>query len=339
MKIEYINTTMHSYCDEDASFEEYIYYYDFFVDNNLDHILEIHLNSCYGDFISDHFRDIDDYPQNFTRDNYNVTVNVFTNLDEEMYYYYSRARKIGEDIKVIQKYSDDLSNIRIQFNDNDYLTFEEALNQIRTIFLKQIPKMILFEFTKSLIFESNFRTTPGESLFKQKNELEDTLNYSAFIYFMQKDLTTLNIKDLYRIKNDFLGLNIYLNPFFDQQKEIKEAIRDIFYDTDRVGIKKAKYVTKRERLKRIFYVYLMTEYPQIYFDDERKTMVENTEIYLELRKLGYIFHECDTNNGDIYSVSVPSQVNRHILNDKKIIKDIKKIKINFDDTLYNLKVN
>lgn len=314
-------STQSNYDGVDENIE---FYYDFFINESLEHILKVHLNSNYGDLRCGDFADKSDFPQYYSRDVYNIISSVLFNLEEEIHFYFSKARKLGEDIEQTQKYSDNLSNIKIQFNSGNYLTFSQAVDNIRTIFLQFIPKPILFKFIKSLIFESNFRYGSEESLFKQSNIFKDTINYTALVYFIQRDLMNITIGDLYKIKNDLLGLNILVNPFFEQQTKAINRVKRLYENLDSIVIKDGKYNTIEKRLQRIFDVYLIINYPSIYFPTITQK-ITNADIYVELRKLGYKFNEYDTSDiSTINRVDASPNIS-HIASDKKFIAEMQNI--------------
>ncbi len=322
MKIEYIKELIISNydgCDENCEV-----YYAFHVDDALKYILEIHLNSDYGTYRNDNFGNINRFPKNHMGDMYIVIMDVLTNLHEEIHFYYNKALKTGKDFGIKQVYRDNFSNIKIKFDNSDYLSFEEALNKIQTIFLQYIPKNILFTFTKSLIFDSNFRMTPSERLLKQKDELKNMINYSAFIYFIQIDLLKITMDDLNYIKEDLLGWNFRLNPFFDQKTKVIDEVSKIFKNFKTIQIKEGKYIQKKDRLKRIYDVYIMTQYANIYFGSENKSGKYH-RIIVELRKLGYIFTEYYLDDTDLLNTADTAPYNSHIRSDEEIIENIKKI--------------
>ncbi|HES59542.1 MAG TPA: hypothetical protein ENO18_03835 [Caldithrix sp.] len=339
MEILFVNESIQSNYDDEDIYDfgdNFQIYFNFFIDISLNHALELHLNSNYGNFDSDNFKGKSHFPKYLSIDVYDVVSGVLLNLDETIYFYFSKARKLGEDIRKLEKYNDSISNIRIQFSDGSFLTFSQALDSIRTLFLQFMPKNVLFQFIKTLIFESNYRYGSAALLFKQSDIFDNTINFTALVYFIQKDLENITIEDFYKIKNDLLGLNIVVNPFFEHKADAIDKVQQLYENLNSIVIREGKHATKEERFKRIFDVYLLTTYQDVFFPMASKKIPE-TSLYVELRKLGYRFNEFDTPNVSTITTAEAAPFTKHIRDDKKYIKKIKNIE--FKEYIYDHNFN
>jgi|688.fasta_scaffold226930_1 hypothetical protein len=317
----------------DGLLEDYETHLFFCVDKTIEDILTLHLNSDYGTTTSR--RTFERYGP-FTKlpeiDNFFLITKILSNnIPYRVIEYFDEAWRIYKK-DYFGNLDFNIDILRIKFSDTEHLTYLEIIECLCNAFLALLPQKTILEFSKKLIFSYSYDSFPFQ-LFTQKAQLDfftqqSSFNYTALVYMIQKDITKLNFFDISRIKKDVFNMQIEFNPFFDKQTEIIKKINKIFYNFGKIKINISKTGTKDEKFKRIYDIYLMTEYPNIYFEPEDKNKLSNKEIYLELLKLGYSYGE----GYDDESINA-SKYHTQIKRDLELIDELKKIEIPFNDYL------
>lgn len=304
--------------NRNSEFENYDTRLFFSVNRSIDEILTLHLNSAYGeDTNRNDFERYNYFPKFHEIEDFFLISKILSdNIPNEVSWYFERAwHKYKKDFS--SNMSFDINILHIKFLDTDYLSYAKTVESMCDSFLGILPTKKILEFSKELIFRCSYDAQPFE-FYSQKS----SINYTALVYLLQKDLTSLTFFDITQIKKDVFNRQIQFNPFFDTQFEIIGKIKDIFYQLEKIKINDTKTGNKDEKLKRIYDIYLMTKYPNIYFESEDKNKLSNKEIYLELLKLGYSYGE----EYDDESMNA-SKYHRQIQRELKLIDELKKINI------------
>jgi hypothetical protein len=220
--------------------------------------------------------------------------------------------------------------IQIKFIDTGYLNFDEAYRELRNYFFSILDKKTILEFVKGVIF------TNTDYNFHNISKIEVlggyVVNYTALVHFMQIDLCNLRVEDLEYVKKDFIEMTIKINPLFDTQQVIKENIRDLFYFNDGIKINNTKNISKYEKLRRIFDIYLITKYPEIYLDAYSGQDITDKDIFMQLRKFGFTFGKSNDTTWDEKNLKLESRYN-HTFIEKDILVMNKIRSINLGDMI------
>lgn len=301
--------------------ESYVFCLLFRVDKSIDEVLSLHLNSNYGEITCrEDFESYNYFPKFITGDFYLISKALSDGIPNEVFRYFEEAWHIyKKDISA--DLNSNINTLRIKFTDTDYKTYAEIVESICNAFLTLLPSKKILEFSKELVFTCSYDALPFEFYTKKTS-----INYTALVYLIQKDLTKLTYFDITRIKKDVFNSHILFNPFFDTQFEIIDKIKDIFYRLGKIKVNKTKTGNKDIKYKRIFDIYLMTTYPTIYFMSDSIEKLTNKEICQKLLELGYSY-------GDILGSDsiLTSKYNRQVKRDLNLIEQLKKIDIPFDD--------
>jgi len=226
-------------------------------------------------------------------------------FDKAFYHYCKYSEK---DENHIIAYEEDIrENLVVKyFNCEDKFTFNELLIFLQNILLDRLNIEEKFYFVKSIIFR------------------EKVFDFNAFIFFLKKDLNSIQMNDIKKANNqeNFI-LNISFNPFIDKKYDIKKIIDELYYMSpiENLKINNKEYMSKVDRLKRIFEVYYLNQYIGI-----KSTRI----IYKELRKKGYIFNNY-MNRNDLSDLTIESNDGKHQVQlDLNYILNVQKLEILFD---------
>lgn len=307
--------------NRNSEFENYDTRLFFSVNRSIDEILTLHLNSAYGeDTNRNDFERYNYFPKFHEIEDFFLISKILSdNIPNEVNWYFERAwHNYKKDFS--SNMSFDINVLHIKFLDTDYLSYEKAVESMCDSFLGILPTKKILEFSKELIFRCSYDAQPFE-FYSQKS----SINYTALVYLLQKDLTSLTFFDITQIKKDVFNRQIQFNPFFDTQSEIIEKIKKIFYQLGKIKINDTKTGNKDEKLKRIYEIYLIITYPTIYFQTEKRIALKNSELYSKLIELGYSY-ESQYENDSINA----SKHHRQIQRELELIKELKKINIPFD---------
>lgn len=304
----------------DDGIESYVACLLFCIDKSINETLNLYLNSSFGE--RTYWKDFESY-ENFPKfeggDFFIISKVLSDGIPKEINWYFEQAWSVyKKDILLNRDFN--INTLRLQFLDTDYLTYAETVESICNAFLVLLPPKKILEFSKELIFTCSYDALPFE-FFSQKS----SINYTALVYLIQKDLTTLTFSDITRIKKDVFNKQIQFNPFFDTQFEIIGKIKYIFYQLGKIKINDTKTGSKDEKLKRTFDIYLMTTYPDIYFISDSKEKLTNKDIYTELLNIGYSYGE-QYGDESIDASKYHCQIKREL----ELIDALKKIEIPFD---------
>lgn len=305
----------------DSEFENYETRLFFRVDRSIDEILTLHLNSAYGEYTcKKDFERYDYFPKFHELEDFFLISKILSNnIPNEVSWYFEKAwHNYKKDFS--SNVAFDINILQIKFLDTDYLSYAKTVESMCDAFLALLPTKKILEFSKKLIFTCSYDALPFK-FYSQKS----SINYTALVYLIQKDLISLTFFDIAQIKKDVFNRQIQFNPFFDTQSEIIEKIKKIFYQLGKIKVNETKTGSKDVKFKRIYNIYLMTTYPNIYYMSDNKEKLTNKEIYTELLKLGYSYGE----EYDDESMNA-SRYHRQIQRELELIEELKKIEIPFD---------